>query len=114
MHDTIAPEYRIVHGSQPKALRRIEQSKSLQRRAHHLVLVATGDGIPDEGFHFWADLRRGRRRIWGGILRVVDQLIDRNMPEALVQMIPSILREYIHDRCADRNPTPPSPTAKVA
>lgn len=98
----------LVRGSAPRALRKAESRKLIQREAHNLVLDATSDGIPEVGFDYWADLRRQRRRIWGGLLRFVDALIAKGYPEKVVQIIPDLLREYVADQY--RGPDGPGST----
>jgi hypothetical protein len=123
MSDTIQPEYRndesgaasmaLVRGCAPRALRRAEASRVIQREAHSLVLHATREGIPADRFDWWADLRRGRLRIWGGLLRFVDSLIARGFPEHRVQIIPDLLRAYISDQYPGDD-TDPSAAKKAA
>lgn len=110
--DTIPAEYRIIrHEAPPKAVVKAARRSLINREGHNLVLLATRDGIPDDRFDWWADLRRGRLRIWGGLLRFVDSLIQKGHTERVVQIIPDLLREYIADQFRD-GPRPP--TAKAA
>lgn len=111
MNDTIRPEYRIIRSEpMPKALVKAQRRAVMNREGHNLVLLATNDGIPVDRFDWWADLRRGRLRIWGGLLRFVDSLIAKGHAESVVQIIPDLLREYIADQF--RGPQPP--TARAA
>lgn len=113
MSDLSDREYRIaptalavVRGSQSRAVARQQARAVIQREAHNLVLHATSEGIPSDRFDWWADLRRQRRRVWGGLLRFVDALIEKGHPEHLVQIIPRLLSEYIADQYRGGNPPP--------
>lgn len=55
---------------------------------------------PDHG---WFDMRRGKQRFWGNILRRVDELIDNDVPIDVVLRIPTFLTAYIRERCIERD-----------
>jgi len=93
----------LVRGSQSRVLARSESRQLIQREAHALVLHATRDGFrQDPAFHWLGDLRRGRRHVWGGILRFIDYLVAKGHSETVVQMIPDLLREYVADQYRGR------------
>lgn len=107
--DTSSASLAVVRGSLPRSLARVESRKLIHREGHALVLHATQGGMTraersanPERFSWLGDLRRGRRHIWGGILSFVDELVARGHPETVVQMIPSLLREYVADQFRGR------------
>jgi hypothetical protein len=69
--------------------------KAIERRTKDLVLYTTQGGIPDHYFDWWADLRRGRLRIYGGLLRFIDLSVLRGVPKAILKLIPDWLSEYV-------------------
>ncbi len=94
----------VVRGSASRALARIESRKAIQREAHALVLRASQGEVTRRArlenrgqFDWWADLRRERRRVYGGLLRFIDALIAKGWPEDKVQMIPGWISSYISD-----------------
>lgn len=81
----------------------------MQREGHQLALVATKDSFrQDPAFHWLADLRRGRRNIWGSILRFIDVSVRRRVPKEVLDHLPQLLQSYIDDQFDA--PTPPQPT----
>lgn len=107
MSDTIRPEYRIVRGSLPRALRKPAARAIIERETHGIVLAATDDGVPKMFADWWFDLRRKRLRVYGALLRFIDlcALRDENgrrrAPKWIVKMIPQWIDAYIDDAYAD-------------
>jgi hypothetical protein len=91
----------LVRVDRPKALRRHEHRRALERAlerdTHGLVLHVTDDGVMGQMFaDWWYDLRRGQLRIYGGLLRFLD-LASKKAPRRVLQMIPGWIRAYIDD-----------------
>lgn len=94
----------IVRGSAPRSLARHETKALVRRKAHDLVLVATGDGYAnDPWFHWLGDLRRARTHVYGSLLRFIDLCAmktkdgKRRVPKWMVKMIPQWIDAYIED-----------------
>lgn len=96
-------EYRIERGG---VARRVYGAKRKLERAQHTLVIAATDAVsttvPPE-HHDWAyDLRRGRMRIYGGLLRFIDLLHRRGFQKETALMIPSWIAAYIEDVWSDR------------
>lgn len=108
MNGSNTGENRIVRRSTSKAV--------IVRKSHDLVLHATAGGVPERCAQWWFDLRRQRLTVFGGLLRLIDRLVEKGRPEDEVQMISGWLRAYIADQYDSnpRNDGPPSERAKAA
>lgn len=51
--------------------------------------------------HFAYDLRRGRRRVYGSLLRFIDLAAAAGVSKDVVKLIPGILDSYIDDVFTD-------------
>jgi hypothetical protein len=117
MNDTVRSEYRIegagvalMRAEQPKAIRHHASRQIAERKSHDIVVRATAGGVGDMMADWFFDLRRGRLRLYGGLLRFIDVSILRNVPRSVLHLIPDFIREYIeteyddHDAAALRRP----------
>lgn len=105
MNGNSTGENRIVRRSASKAI--------VVRKSHDLVLHATAGGVPERCAQWWYDLRRARLTVFGGLLRLIDRLVDKGRPEDEVQMISGWIRAYISDQYP-RNDGPSSEKAQAA
>ncbi len=110
-------EYRngepAVMGRWRKLVEAERAKHELNRELHSVVLVAT-DGVREHvepEHHDWAyDLRRGRMRVYGSLLRCIDLLARRGVPKDVALMIPRWLEHYVHEVYGDT----PTPQAEIA
>jgi hypothetical protein len=108
------PGLALVRNDQPKAVRHLEARRRIERRAHDLVLMTTSGGVPAFHADWHYDLRRGRLRIFGGLLRFIDVSVARGVPRAFIDMIPDVLRAYIQDQFDAAEAAMAKPTHKAA
>lgn len=89
--------YQIVNGD---VKRRVYGArKNVMRDSRALAVIATeGDTAKDGPLTWWAtDLRRGRRSIYGSLLRVIDLLYIKGFAMETALMIPRVLDRYIRE-----------------
>lgn len=55
--------------------------------------------VPDWTFY---DIRRGRRRVWGSLLRCIAKAIEHGAPRDVMLMIPQIIESFIDECYQDR------------
>lgn len=60
--------------------------RTAERRSQECAVAATShlDRLPPDGDDFWKDLRRGRRRIWGGLLAFLERAHAIGTPFSIV------------------------------
>jgi hypothetical protein len=104
----------LVKDDRPKAIKHYEARRLANRHMHDLVLITNERGVPDFLADWFGDLRRGRLRVWGGLLRFIDVSIARGVPRAIINMIPEILREYLNDQYDAAEQAMAKPTHKAA
>lgn len=96
--------YQIVQGA-PRHV--YGARKRITQATHALVVQATeGATAKQEPTAWWAtDLRRGRRSIYGGLLRFIDHLHAKGIPMETALMIPDWIASYIRDVWTGTPPT---------
>lgn len=52
---------------------------------------------------WWSDLRRGRLRLYGGLLRYIDVKVALNTPREELRAIPRWIDAYICEQCNEPN-----------
>lgn len=95
-------EYRIERGGVPRPIYGVK--KRIDRETHDLVIEATEkvSSIIEPELRHWAyDLRRGKLRIYGGLLRFIDLLHRRGRTEDEAMKIVSWIAAYIHETWAE-------------
>lgn len=92
--------YQIVKGDQPRVIRGIEARKKIARELHAVVLQTP---VPKEQRAYLYDLRRGRRHIWGGLLRFIDVSVLTGVARSTLLVIPRVIAHYIEDACDARD-----------
>jgi hypothetical protein len=108
MNDSVRSEYRIetagvalMLAEQPKAIRHRASRQVAERKSHDIVVRATDGGVGELMADWFFDLRRGRLRLYGGLLRFIDVSILRNVPRSVLHLIPDFIREYIDTEYED-------------
>lgn len=78
---------------------RLEARRTAERASNAVALAATAhmDRVPATADDYWHDLRRGRRWIYGGLLRFVDRCADVGTPLDVVLAGLDALRWYTLD-----------------
>lgn len=97
-------EYRIIEGGAPRAYKGAVAKQNIEREQHGLVVVATDEvstKVPAEHRDWAYDLRRGRMRIYGSLLRFIDLLHRRGFSKETALMIPGWLTYYIEETWSD-------------
>lgn len=82
----------VIRGGQPRVLR--------ANRALHEVVVKTHDEqgrVPQQAAEWFHDLRRGRLRVYGSLLRYIDIAVETGTPKEVVDRIPEVIAAYIAD-----------------
>lgn len=110
------PPLKLVRASSSRSVVLRERRAIMKREAHNLAIVATSDGfVMDPAFDWLGDLRRGRRHIWGSLLRFIDSCARRQVPKRIADMLAPFIQSYVDESYSDIPPTPsPTATAKVA
>lgn len=95
--------------------RRTEARRVLLKSSNTLAVRATShmDAVPPDDPDYWHDLRRGRRWVWGGLLRFIDRCATIGTPLSVVLDALDALRWYAMD-CYDTPPHPPAALKRAA
>ena len=79
--------------------RRLEARRHAHRTSQASAVAATAhmDAVPPTPDDYWHDLRRGRRWVYGGLLRFIDRCAQLGTPLDVVVRALDALRWYAHD-----------------
>lgn len=82
-----------------RSARRLEARQRAHRTSQEAAVSATAhmDAVPPSPDDYWHDLRRGRRWIYGGLLRFVDRCAQLGTPLDVVLAGLDALRWYALD-----------------
>lgn len=91
---------------------RLEARQRAHRASQASAVSATAhmDRVPPSADDYWHDLRRGRRWIYGGLLRFIDRCATLGTPLSVVLAAVDALAWYARDVYG----TPPSPPSTSA
>lgn len=73
--------------------------REAETRSRECAVRATAgmDRVPPDRDDFWSDLRRGRRRIYGGLLAFIDRAAAIGAPYAVVDFGIRVVHAYARD-----------------
>lgn len=71
------------------------------REMHGAFVRLPAGGRSDESDLFY-DVRRGRRRVWGSLLRAIDEAVENGAGLEELLAIPAVLESYVYDRLDER------------
>jgi len=103
----VANVYQIERGGQARRVRGVEARRKIDRELHGVVIASTAHlpRVPQEQAHFFFDLRRGRRKLYGALLRYVDTCAANGTSKEVLLLIPRWIEAYIDDLYETPNPT---------
>jgi hypothetical protein len=101
-------KYRIDRGGQARTIKGAEARRNIARLMHGAA-VALEVTPQHADWHY--DLRRGRLRIYGSLLRYIDTAIQQGKSKDEVKLIPQWIAAYIDEQFA---PTPAAALKLVA
>lgn len=79
--------------------RRVEARRALTQTSNTIAVGATQhlDRVPASPDDYWHDLRRGRRWVWGGLVRFIDRCAEIGAPLEVVQEAIDAMHWYARD-----------------
>ena len=89
-----------------KPVRRMEARRRVHRTSQASAVAATAhmDAVPPATADYWWDLRRGRRWVYGGVLRFIDRCAELHTPLGVVLSALDALRWYAFDVYGEPQP----------
>lgn len=101
----------VVRGEGPRrrgwrAAKRAARRAGIDRETHTQVVALDPARVAPEQYDFLMDLRRGRRRVYGGLLRYLDVAREAGAPKEALLLIPQWIESYVNDLFDDVPPTP--------
>ena len=96
--------------------RRLEARRRAEQTSQASAVAATAhmDAVPASADDYWHDLRRGRRWVYGGLLRFISRCAALGTPIEVVLTAIDALRWFTHD-IYDLEPSPPAmPALRLA
>jgi len=100
MHNDADKKYPIVSGDVPRRIRGIEARRKIDRELHGIVVQQP---VPQHFADWYYDLRKGKLRVYGALLRFIDVSIMQGASRTALMKIPQILMWYIGDQCDARD-----------
>jgi hypothetical protein len=81
--------------------------RAAEARSQECAVAATAhmDRVPESADFYWTDLRRGRRRVYGGLLAFIDRARSIGAPLSVVLFGVRVVWAYAHE-CYGVEPTP--------
>jgi hypothetical protein len=79
--------------------RRPDSRRAARRASNTVAVRATAhmDAVPASADDYWHDLRRGRRWVWGGLLRFIDRCREIGTPLGVVLLAIRAVEWYARD-----------------
>lgn len=92
--------YQIMRGGLARRVIGQQARQKITRELHGVVLASTAEvgRVPANHAEWFYDLRRGRRHIYGSLLRFIDVSITHGASKDVLLMIPRWIESYICDQ----------------
>lgn len=91
-----------MDGINKRMYRKFRREQARHRADRELSYVVARTPVPkDSRRHMVYDLRRGQRKVYGGLFTYIDIAIEGGVPVDVLEVIPDVVAWYIKDQMDD-------------